>query len=101
MVGALARLTKIRRRSDMAQPVTDDQVREYLSAVQALARQMSQVPGAEYDDYVQEGLISVWVALRNGKQPAAHIMKGRMINWRRHVEHSVPYDLEVGADEIL
>ncbi len=66
--------------------VTDDQIRAWLPAIEPMARQLSRVNGgvAEYDDLVQEGMISVWDALRRDREPSAQVIRFRMIDWVRY-----------------
>lgn len=67
--------------------VTDQAVDAYRGLVEALATEVHRSPGAkrvgaEMDDLVQEGLISVWQSLERGHNPAA-VIKNRMKNWVR------------------
>ena len=51
--------------------------------------------GAELDDLVQEGMISVWMNLEAGKSPSKTAIKHRMINWVDHIKRHQPYKLDV------
>ena len=39
--------------------------------------------GAELDDLIQEGMISVWKSLDAGRNPSKTAIKNRMIDWTR------------------
>ena len=39
--------------------------------------------GAELDDLIQEGMISVWKSLEAGRNPSKTAIKNRMIDWTR------------------
>lgn len=71
--------------------VTDQAVAEYRSLVEALATEVHRSPGAkrvgaEMDDLVQEGLISVWQSLERGHNPAT-VIRNRMKNWVTFLAH--------------
>lgn len=71
--------------------VTDQAVEEYRGLVEALATEVHRSPGAkrvgaEMDDLVQEGLISVWLSLQRGHNPA-HVIKNRMKDWVKYLAH--------------
>jgi DNA-directed RNA polymerase specialized sigma24 family protein len=76
--------------------VTDDQLAAYLPQVERAARQLNGVARAEYDDLVQEGLISVWQALAAEREVSFAVVTGRMLNWIRFLrqENSDPYVLD-------
>lgn len=64
----------------------DEQIRSYNPLVEALARRYTgNRYGAEFDDLVQEGLISVWQALDAGVNPSLNVMIFAMRNWVRTI----------------
>lgn len=77
-----------------------DRVGDYLGLVESLAEKHSSpdvTAGAEFDDLVQEGLIDVWQALDEGREPSAYMIENRMIDWirlqrRQRRGESVPHD---------
>lgn len=83
------------------------QVAEYRGLCEALAARivrpgrMSRT-GVEYDDLVQEGLIFVWQSLERGEDPAAKLVRGRMLDYVKKMgrekrggqEEFVPYEEE-------
>lgn len=74
--------------------VSDHEVSIYEPLVRNLARRFVGVGGAEYDDLVQEGLISVWRSLAKGVGPSADTVTKRMIDWTRYLRRysPVPYE---------
>ena len=40
--------------------------------------------GAELDDLIQEGMISVWKNLEDGNSPSKTAIKNRMVDWTRY-----------------
>lgn len=63
--------------------VTDDQVAAYLPLIGPMARHYSRYRGGDYDDLRQEGMISVWNALRRGNHPSAQVIRWAMLMWLR------------------
>ena len=59
------------------------QIAGYRDLVESLAHKFVGRNDAEYDDLVQEGFISVWLALEKGVTPAAHLIEARMLDWVR------------------
>lgn len=49
--------------------------------------------GAEYDDLVQEGLISVWQSLQRGVNPAL-VVENRMRDYLRYLGRQTPVSYE-------
>lgn len=63
--------------------VTDGDIERYKPMVTKMAKRLSGLRGAEYDDLVQEGYISVWLAYRDGHTPSQIVCRNRMRNWVR------------------
>ena len=63
--------------------VSSEAVAEYLSRVESFARRFNGVGGAEYDDLVQEGLLRVFLNLRDGKAVSGTAIKNAMRDWVR------------------
>lgn len=61
----------------------DEQVRGYLGLCEQAARKLVGRNGAEFDDLVQEGLISAWWALKHDIVPSASIVELRMLQYVR------------------
>lgn len=64
------------------------EVGAYLGLCESLAARMARPGqigrnGVEYDDLVQEGLISVWKALKEGKTPSTEYVLGVMRTYVR------------------
>jgi hypothetical protein len=87
-------------------------VAAYRGLAETLARKIagysrSQQLGVDYDDLVQEGLISVWQALDRGVTPSAEMMEFRMRSWVRLMgaqqgmtrDGSVPYEALLPLDD--
>lgn len=72
--------------------------------IEAMARRFRETDGVEYDDLVQEGMISVWIAAANGRAPSEQIVRARMIDWCRRMRSQSrgrptdPYTLTLLAD---
>lgn len=71
-----------------------EEVRCYQKMVEAHARRFARLPLSplpghdmrnEYDDFVQEGLISVWEALLEGHTPGNVVVMNAMRDHARHV----------------
>lgn len=62
-------------------PVSDDQVRAYVSHVTRTAYPYVGRAGAELDDLVQEGLIAVWQSLQDGITPSTAYIEMAMRIW--------------------
>lgn len=79
---------------------------ESLASTRARTRRSIRV-GAEYDDLVQEGLIAVWVALRDGEEPTARKIRDRMSRYVRMLasqigpRDGIDYPERIGYDELL
>ena len=59
--------------------------------------------GAELDDLVQEGLISVWWALQRDRTPSQRIIEFQMRKWVRTLGGQMPADYVdiVSLDQLL
>lgn len=75
----------------MAHPL-NEQVAAAQPRVESLARQFGGIPGVEFDDLVQEGLIAVWQSLERGIEPSNEFIKNRMRDWMRYVRRQLPAD---------
>jgi DNA-directed RNA polymerase specialized sigma24 family protein len=69
-------------------------VAAYRGLAETLARPLVGMNGAEQDDLVQEGLITVWLALEAGITPSADIVRKRMLTWVKWLgrQNPVPYE---------
>lgn len=65
----------------MYRAVTSNEIAAYQQLVESLAMRYRNYPEADYDDLVQEGLISVWECLRRGNRPAAQVLQWNMLRW--------------------
>jgi len=70
----------------MYRVVASSEVATYQHLVRNLARKFVHRAGAEYDDLVQEGLISVWEALRRDNRPSAEVVEYAMRQWVRFLQ---------------
>ena len=61
----------------------DDQVATYRGLIESLARKFVGRNGAEFDDLVQEGLLSLWQAMGRKIPPSADVIENRMRNYVR------------------
>lgn len=84
----------------------NDQVGVYTGLVESLARKLAAGPraaqvGAEYDDLMQEGYISVWQALQRGVTPSAEMVENRMRDWFRYLgrQTPIPYEALLPLDD--
>lgn len=65
--------------------VTSEAVAAYLPHIRGLAKRYSGIANAEFEDLVQEGMISVWQALSRGLRPSSTVMDQRMKDWVRYL----------------
>lgn len=63
--------------------VSSEAVAEYLPLVEGLARRFNGVAGAEFDDLVQEGLLKVFLLIRDSKPVSKTAVKNAMRDWVR------------------
>lgn len=73
-------------------------VADYRPQVEDVARRLAgsraaRDVGAEYDDLVQEGLISVWQALQRGVTPSMEVVLDRMKSWMRLLARQTGRDI--------
>lgn len=55
-----------------------------------LAMRLQGRDGADYDDLMQEGRISVWADIMAGREPQAVYAWQRMLKWLRHIKIQSP-----------
>lgn len=81
--------------------VTSAQVAKYEAACEALAKPLVGLNGAELDDLVQEGRIFVWQSLQRGINPAAEMIRNRMISYTRWLgrQTPIPYEAMLPLDD--
>ena len=85
----------------LADPQLSEAIKGYEAALLPLALRLRGRDGAEVDDLVQEGRLSIWHALANGKTPSLDIAFKRMQMWVRHLRPQNPaeyVDMEVWVD---
>lgn len=63
--------------------VASSDVAAYLDLVESQAKRFVGRAGAEFDDLVQEGLISVWEHLSNDLSPSVTAVQNAMRDWIR------------------
>ena len=81
----------------LSDPQLSEAIKGYEVALLPLALRLAGRDGAEVDDLMQEGYISIWQALKNGRTPSLVIAYKRMIDWVRHLrpQNPAPYaDME-------
>lgn len=70
-----------------AAPSVDDneKVAAYRGMVEAHAARFTRLPfmQADFDDFVQEGLIAVWEAITDGHRPSNVVVTNAMRDWAR------------------
>lgn len=78
----------------LTDPLLSEAIRGYEAALLPLALRLRGRDGAEVDDLMQEGRLSVWVALQNGRTPSLDIAFKRMQMWVRTLrpQNPAPYD---------
>ena len=55
-----------------------------------LAMRLQGRDGADYDDLMQEGRISVWRDIAAGREPQEYFAWQRMLSWLRHIKIQNP-----------
>ena len=75
----------------MAEDVTSAEVAPYSDLVSDLTRKFIGRFGAEYDDLFQEGMESVFMALRKGEQPSKVRITQDMRDYVRMLEYQTRY----------
>jgi hypothetical protein len=77
----------------LADPQLSEAIKSYEVALLPLAlRLRGGRVGAEVDDLMQEGRMSIWHAIKNGKTPSLDIAFKRMQMWVRHLAPQNPAD---------
>lgn len=85
--------------------VASEQVAAWKDHVERLSLRFREDAGIERDDLVQEGLISVWLALGRGTEPSEEVILARMVDWSRRMYRQTrgqatdPYVLDSFVDE--
>lgn len=64
--------------------VTSEDVAAYLPLIERLARSFNSVGGAEYDDLRQEGMLKVFLLLRDEQPVSTTAVKNAMRDWVRY-----------------
>lgn len=67
----------------MYRDVADSELVAYQPLVKSLAKKYVGRSGAEWDDLYQEGMISVWEALRRKNIPSSEVVTYAMLQWVR------------------
>ena len=74
----------------LTDPKLSEQIQKYEEALRPFARRLVGRDGAEMDDRIQEGRISVWVALSKGVTPSMEMAYRRMLMWVRTLRPQNP-----------
>lgn len=85
----------------LTDPELSDAIKGYEKALHPLAKRLEGRNGADYQDLIQEGRISLWGPLATGTVPSLEICFSRMKMWVRHLvpQNPGPYeemDLVIG-----
>lgn len=85
----------------LSDPQLSEMIRGYEAALLPLALRLAGRDGAEVDDLMQEGRLSVWDALRRGVEPSLVIAWKRMLMWVRYLrpQNPAPYEEIEGLDD--
>ncbi len=86
----------------LTDPALSTEIAEYEGELLRLALRLRGRDGADLDDLLQEGRISVWAALVNDKPVSLTVAFKRMLLWVRHLrpQNPAPYsDMLLWADE--
>lgn len=78
----------------MIDPQLSEAIKGYEAALLPLALRLAGRDGAEVDDLMQEGYISVWQALKNEVEPSLTIAFKRMLMWVRTLRPQTPAPYE-------
>lgn len=78
----------------MTDPQLSEAIKGYEAALLPLALRLAGRDGAEVDDLMQEGRISIWQALMAGAVPSLAIAFKRMLMWIRTLrpQNPAPYE---------
>ena len=79
---------------NLADPQLSEAIKGYEAALLPLALRLAGRDGAELDDLLQEGRISVWQALERGVVPSMYVASKRMLMWVRHLRPQSPAPYE-------
>lgn len=85
----------------LTDPALSDAIRGYEAALLPFALRLAGRNGAEVDDLMQEGRLSLWGPLREGRLPSLEVCSLRMKQWVRHLQpqNPCPYQELEWADE--
>jgi DNA-directed RNA polymerase specialized sigma24 family protein len=78
--------------SALSDPALSEAIKGYETALLPFAQRLVGRDGAELDDLVQEGRISIWGALAKGVPPSMDTAFNRMRMWCRHLKPQNPVD---------
>lgn len=78
----------------LTDPALSETIKGYEALLLPLALRLAGRDGAEVEDLIQEGRISVWQALKNGAEPSMYIASRRMLMWVRTLrpQNPAPYE---------
>lgn len=78
----------------LSDPQLSEEIKSYEASLRPFALRLVGRDGAELDDLVQEGRISVWTALAQDLPPSMDIAYKRMLAWVRHLkpQNPIPYE---------
>ena len=76
----------------LSDPQLSETIKGYEAALVPLALRLVGRDGADLDDLIQEGRISIWQALKRGVTPSLDIAFKRMQMWVRHLRPQNPAD---------
>jgi DNA-directed RNA polymerase specialized sigma24 family protein len=82
-------------------PQLSEAIKGYEMSLMSLALRLAGRDGAEVDDLLQEGRISIWQAIKNGAEPSLAIAFKRMLAWVRTLrpQNPAPYEeIEHGGE---
>lgn len=78
----------------MIDPQLSEAIKSYEAALLPMALRLAGRDGAEVDDLMQEGYISIWQALKNGVEPSLVVASKRMLMWVRTLRPQNPSPYE-------
>lgn len=84
----------------LSDPKLSEMIATLEVALVPLARRLVGRNGAELDDLIQEGRISIWQALSRNVTPSSDVSYKRMLQWCRHLQpqNPAPYEDMSWAD---
>lgn len=74
----------------LLEPQLSSIIASYESMLRPLARRLTGRDGAEEDDLMQEGYLSVWADIMAGREPQEYFAWQRMLSWLRHIRIQNP-----------